>query len=545
MFKINNKYLLSAPFILFSKENNINLNQLNFDYSKIKYFNRIFYCDQKGRMSFIHKNIKRFDLGENIIFFEEFEDAFQSRQKIIENLRVINLFKSNSKGLKLYNDENKIIDEVYKLQELDNKKQNAILTEAKNEALKWKTFKNINNDKLNNKFIFIVQDDNYNWVSDFFYQEALLNHGLMLKRIPIIFILASLLLFFLVLILFNYFIKNDFLLFFIVIFLSVICFILYFLMRIYLKIDFPFLVIFLVIIYSYFGSIIIKTYNNKSWLKEVKSIYKGSISPQFAKKIAIFWKYKNWNLDSKQYLCTFLYIDKSMMLKKDISESNVEIIGAKNSEIESVIKNNNGIRNTFTPTEVLCYFGNPPIYKNHSQIAIRTVYEINNILININNETVQLRQALHSKEEWFKFIKKENQRYYTYFGNSINILSAMIQYAKLFNVTLIISETVFKLSKFKLPVRMLDRVKIEGIKGSLRLFELLTENQYNENKEFYNYFHAGLKLYENKKWKEAGAYFRQCLKIDKDDVPSRKYLDRCKNFINSNIENWNPIYEIT
>ena len=120
----------------------------------------------------------------------------------------------------------------------------------------------------------------------------------------------------------------------------------------------------------------------------------------------------------------------------------------------------------------------------------------------------------------------------------------MIQYAKMFNITLIISETVFKLSNFKLPVRMLDRVRIEGIKGSIRLFELLTEEKYSGNKEFYNYFHAGLKLYENKKWKEAGAYFRQCLKIDNEDIPSKKYLERCKNLTGKNIENWNPIYEV-
>lgn len=545
LFKINNKYLLSAPFILFCEENNININQLQFEYTKIKYFNRIFYCDQKGRVSFIRKKIDRSNLIENINNFDEFENAFQSRQKIIDNLSSLKLFPSNSKGIKLYNDENKKINDVYNIQELDNKKQNELLTEAKDEALKWKSFKNVNQVKLRSKFIFIVQDDNYRWIPDFFYQKELLNNGLILKRIPLILIIISLIFIFLFLLVINYFTKNDFIQFFIIILLSLISLTFYFFLRIYFNIDFPFITTLLIIIYSYIAGVIIKKYNNSRWLKEVKSIYKGSISSQFAKKIAIFWKYKNWNLDSKQYLCSFLYIDKSAMLKADISEDDVEIIGAKNSEIESIIKNNNGIRNTFTPTEILCYFGNPPIYKNHLKNALNAVNEINNVQINLNNENLHLRQALHAKEEWFKFIKKGNQKYYTYFGNSINILSAMIQYAKLFDVTLIVSETIFKISKFKLPVRMLDRVKIEGIKGSIRLFELLSEDKFNENKKFYNYFHAGIKLYENKKWKEASAYFRQCLKIDKEDIPSKKYLDRCKNLLNSNIENWAPIYEIT
>jgi hypothetical protein len=545
LFKINNKYLISAPFLFFLRENGINLNQLKFEYTKINYFNRNFNYDQKGKASFIHRNIKRFDLIKDVNNFDEFEIALNSRKKIIDNLKLINLFNSKSTGFELYKEESKIIDEVYKIQDIDNSRQNELLTQAKNEALKWKAFKNVNLDKINKDYIFITQDDDYKWISDFFYQKNLFRYGLFLKKVPIILIVFFLLSLFLALILLNYYAKNNFFQFFIIFLLSTISLISYFFLRIYLFWDFPFIITFLVIIYSYMSSIIIKNFNNKAWVKEVKSIYKGSISSQFAKKIAFFWKYNNWNLDSKQYLCTFLFIDKSIMLTRDISEGDVEIIGAKNSEIESTIKKHNGIRNTFTPTEILCYFGNPPIIKNHAKIAIETVFEINKMVFNINNETVKLRQALHSKEEWFKFVKKGNQKYYTYFGNSINILAAMIHYAKLFNVTLIISETVFKLSKFKLPVRMLDRVKIEGIKGSLRLFELIPYEEYNQNKEFYNFFHAGLKLYENKKWKDAGAYFRQCLKINKEDNPSKIYLDRCKKLIMNSEDNWNPTYLIS
>lgn len=546
LFKIKNKYILSVPLIINLKKSKIDITKIEFDYYKGKYSNKSIFYDQKGRMSFIHNNIDKLKLVQNIKNINEIENAFLSRENAINKLKSIKIFNTDLKELFLFKEENKIIEDVYKILELNDKDQNNILSEAKNEASKWKVFNTINQGKIKNSYVFITDKSNHNWITDFFYQKNLLDYGKNLVRIPVIIIILFSIIFFLILILINYNIKRLIISLLYSIFLSLLIFVAYFFIRIYLLFDFPFVILFFIILYSFFGSIIIKKYNKKIWIKEVQDIYKGSISTQFAKKIAVYWKYNNWNLDSKQYLCTFLYIDKSNMLKKDITENEVDIIGVKNSEIETIIKNNNGIRNTFTPTEILSYFGNPPIYKEHAQIAVDTSYQINNLIININNENIKLRLALHSKEEWFKFIKKGNQKYYTYFGNSINILSSMIHYAKLFNISIIISESIYKLCKLNLPVRMLDRVNIEGIKGSIRFFELLTEENFNKNKEFYNYFHAGLKLYENKKWKEAGAYFRQCLKINKDDIASRNFLERCKNLAsNKNIENWNPIFEIS
>ena len=92
---------------------------------------------------------------------------------------------------------------------------------------------------------------------------------------------------------------------------------------------------------------------------------------------------------------------------------------------------------------------------------------------------------------------------------------------------------------------MLDRVQISGVKGSIRLFELIDEEKYQNNKELFNYFHAGLKFYEDRKWKEAGSYFMQCLKIKKDDKISQVYLDRCRKNINiKNTEEWDSIFVI-
>ncbi|HOV14326.1 MAG TPA: hypothetical protein PK771_08595, partial [Spirochaetota bacterium] len=148
--------------------------------------------------------------------------------------------------------------------------------------------------------------------------------------------------------------------------------------------------------------------------------------------------------------------------------------------------------------------------------------------------------------EWFKFNNINNERYYNHFGKSYNILDAMLKYAKKFNINIIISDAVYKLSELNLNVRMLDRIKIPNLNNPIRVFELISDEQKDNHKNIVEYFHAGLKLFESKKFDEASMYFKQCLKINSNDTPSKIYLNRCKDLIhNPPDEKWDATFEIT
>jgi len=120
----------------------------------------------------------------------------------------------------------------------------------------------------------------------------------------------------------------------------------------------------------------------------------------------------------------------------------------------------------------------------------------------------------------------------------------MDKVAKKFDVGAVISENSFKLANFEIPVRMLDRIRIKNVESTIRIFELLDQNQVDNNGDLYDYFHAGLKLFEAGKFEAASAYFRQCLKIKSTDAPSKIYLERCKIFIeNPPDKEWDFVYD--
>ncbi len=543
LYKFDSKYLFSLPFLIYLNNNKIQFNNINFDYLKIYYTYKNIYYDQKARASFR----QNFDMKKNIkvVNLKEWDIFFHSRLNIAKSMKNLQIINNNNIDFKNYKNQEDKINSIYEIKDLNNKEQNEILINAKNQASIWKGFKSVNSPELKDTYIFITQKNNYQWVYDFTYKYKIINYGINYLRIPIILIylnsLLLILLFSLLLINIKKRILASILIF---ITLNIINLGLYLFLRIFQSIDFPFLLYFITSIYCIIFGTLLGNYYSNLWIKEVKAIYKGSISIKHTEIIANNWKNKKWEPSSKSYTCSFMQIDTSIFLKRDINEEYVEYIGLKVAEIEKIIKDNLGVRNTFTSSEILCYFGNPSHIKSHADIALKTADEINNLTI-IPDSIENLTIAIHSKDEWFRYIKKDNQKMYTYFGNSLFILSCMTRLAKEFNISVIISDSTYKLITHKENVRMLDRVKLSGIKGSIRLFEYIEKNKFSNDNNFYDYFHAGLKLFEKKKWEEAGAYFRQCLKINENDTPSIIYLRRCKDFIiNPPDKDWDGIFEI-
>lgn len=543
LYKFDNKFLLSVPFIVYINKKELDINKLNFSLLRIRSDNGELYYDQKGKMGFLHNILNNNDILD--YDFTDWQNALNARKGAINKLINLGLFKSDAADFELYKEQEEILNSIYNFLELPDQDNNTILNMAKNDASLWNGFKKSTNELLNNANIFITLPRTTDWVYNFVYEYKILNAGKNLIRFPILAILCFSILLLICSFFAYYFIKQALFPILISITLFILNFTAYFGLRIFLNTDFPLLSLSITIFLGAFGGLILKFVTSFIWFNEIKAIYKGSVSNSFAQKIANFWKANDWSLESRSYNCSFMHIDTSALLQHEITEEDVEFIGIKNSEIESIIKKNEGVRNSFTPTQVLCYFGNPPIYKDHAPRAVRTAFKIQELSTSKGSLNNDFKIAIHSKEEWFRYIKKENQRMYTYFGNTIIILMAMIKYAKKFNISIIISDTIYKLCTLKTPVRMLDRIRIEGIRETVRLFELVTENEYQDNYEFYDFFHAGLKLFENQKWKEASAYFRQCLKIKEDDNPAKIFMERCKEFSYvPPTEGWDGTYEI-
>ncbi len=59
-------------------------------------------------------------------------------------------------------------------------------------------------------------------------------------------------------------------------------------------------------------------------------------------------------------------------------------------------------------------------------------------------------------------------------------------------------------------------------------------------------YHKGLKLYRERKFKEAIKYFEEALKIRPDDGPSNLYIERCKMLVKDPPPaDWDGVFTMT
>jgi hypothetical protein len=542
LYKMDNKFLFNLSFLNFSFKHNLSIGDMIFSGSTGAAKNYEIYYDQKGRMSFIHGFEKPSVSAGSFLYWK---NSLTARREALENMKALDLVKSQESGYNLFQENEIAVSDIYNTPDSKDERKDTLLTVAKNKASLWKSFKDANKNNIVKKKVIIAQNADYGWVSNFIYECDIFDKGENIKRLPLSGIIIFCLLVLLALLFSSLKIKK------IPAFIGiVICFviasdILYFVFRIFLSCDFPFIVLLAISLYSIAGGLLLRNINHTIWMREVKSIFHSNISAVLGRQIIDLLRSGKWNLDSKQYISTFLTVDTKIFLEKEFQEEDIDTISQKTTEIENIIKNNSGVIDSVNAGYISCYFGNPPIKNDPVMDAIKTANSINEIPLVLNNNTQRLKIAIHSRKEWFKYQEKYGEKYYSHYGNSYNILSALLKVANEFEIGVVISDAVYKLAGMNLPVRMFDRIKIKGLKNSLRVFELLSQKQAEDMGEMLEYFHAGLKLFEQKKWEEAGAYFRQCLKIRPNDVPSMIYLQRCKDFIYvPPTENWDGSYEV-
>jgi len=550
LVRLENKYLLSAPFLLRNQSANIPMDRIEFGFTAATYDGKVIVgYDQKGRATFAHK----MKPNKNIFIenFSNVDDAFLARKECLNLIKDLELEELKFSDAETqtggdYGEEEKIIDFVYQAPDQKNAELNAKIAVVKEVAMKWKSYKASARSISEAKGLIVVDKKNLNTAINLDYQLRVIDRGKNLKRIPLEFILLINLAVLALFTLISLKVRNFIPVILVFIPLFIFSLAVFYILRKYLAYDFPVESILALLLFclAYSGGL----FTLKGVLKnrELESIYRGAASGKLLKQIAGMERNKNWTFESKPYLATFLSVDVAPFIAKDSDDEQIDEIEDKILQIENIIKSNYGVVSCSNNSLIVGYFGAPETKSYSYKNFINSAYKISEIPADKDNSKEnKVTTAVLTKYEWFKFIKNGGKKSWVHIGNSFKILRAMDKIAKKFDAAIVISENSFKLANFEIPVRMLDRIRINNVESTIRIFELLDQNQVDNSGDLYDYFHAGLKLFESGKFEAASAYFRQCLKIKSTDVPSKIYFERCKNFIATPPdEEWDFVYDV-
>jgi len=142
---------------------------------------------------------------------------------------------------------------------------------------------------------------------------------------------------------------------------------------------------------------------------------------------------------------------------------------------------------------------------------------------------------------------------YTVIGDNVNLASRLETINKVYGTDIIISEFVYEKIKNDFIARELDLIIVKGKTVPVKIFQLIdlekqsiiySADQIRNLKKLIEYFESGLNFYREKNFLRAIEEFEKVFLIEPDDKPTKVFIDRCFDFLNSPPpDDWYGVFE--
>jgi adenylate cyclase len=137
---------------------------------------------------------------------------------------------------------------------------------------------------------------------------------------------------------------------------------------------------------------------------------------------------------------------------------------------------------------------------------------------------------------------------YTAIGDTVNLASRLEGVNKMFGTRILISESTYAAARHEIEARELDWLRVKGKQQPIRVYELVArKNAISvEKRQAFETFDEGLKLYRDKRFKEALARFKAAQALFPDDKAAQTYFNRCEGFLaNPPPRDWDGVFVMT
>lgn len=201
----------------------------------------------------------------------------------------------------------------------------------------------------------------------------------------------------------------------------------------------------------------------------------------------------------------------------------------------------------------MAVYGAPYHYPNHAEKACETAVEMIDRLREMQKrwsanaqDYFQIGIGINTGHMIVGNMGSQQLFDYTVIGDEVNLGARLEGANKEYWTSIIVSESTYEQVKERAHVRELDLVRVKGKKRPVKIFELRSMEPLPAIEEdlIIQIYTQGLELYKQREWTRALQQFKRVLRYFPSDGPSRVYVTRCFNFIESPPpENWDGVYE--
>lgn len=159
---------------------------------------------------------------------------------------------------------------------------------------------------------------------------------------------------------------------------------------------------------------------------------------------------------------------------------------------------------------------------------------------------IHIRIGIHAGDVIVGNIGTEGRKMeFTALWDAMNLASRLEWVNKVYGTQICASEVIEEKMREKFEFRFLDRIRVKGKKLPIGIFELVGEKGHidSERQKTLLDFGRGIELYTERKFSEAENLFEVLASLG--DIPSQKYLERCKYFQkNTPPLDWDGVWEM-
>jgi len=206
------------------------------------------------------------------------------------------------------------------------------------------------------------------------------------------------------------------------------------------------------------------------------------------------------------------------------------------------ILNNNGVVDKYIGDCIMAFWNAPLEVKGHRAKAciaavncIGTIERLNAEYVDPSMpETPAVRIGLNSGEVVVGNTGSARKLAYTVLGDEVNLSSRLEGANKFFGSTIMASEDTFDdEAKALIEGRELGKVRVVGKEIPIMVYELLGKKGEIDAswEKALPLYHAGVALYNDRKFVEAKAKFQEVLTLKPEDKPTKLYLNVCEDYI--------------
>jgi len=230
------------------------------------------------------------------------------------------------------------------------------------------------------------------------------------------------------------------------------------------------------------------------------------------------------------------------------------------SVMANVIETYEGTIDKYEGDAIIAFWGAPVHFPDH---ALRACYAC----LDQQEKLVELREKWSKEGKWPEIVNEAKVRMgintgqmvvgnmgssgrmnYTIMGDAVNLAARLEGANKAYGTFSMISGDTYAQVKDKVEVRELDFLRVVGKTEPVRVYELLSrKGDLDPNKaRILGAFMEGMEAYKRMEWQKAADLFQAVLNLDPDDMPSRAYLSRCKQYaIVSPPPDWDGVFSMT